>query len=392
MKITSKGYTLSTLAENLQVFADRLKAVYGEDFVIKKEGAVDNVATSSSLSTMDLENQIAYVIKMLNPRTSEGAWQDFLYSIINLYRQQATYTVVTRVVAGSAGYTVEKGTLTIENKATKDQFVNMADTTIGQNGTALVSFRAIESGAIELDSDATINIVTPLDGVDSVYYTADCMEIVGVDYEDNAKFRERWELTSSLASANTEDGLYKALLGLVETKSDLSIIQNRTGSTVNGLAAHCMKIVINSPYDDNTIGQTILDHIVDGNQVGTKGSTAVTLTDSMGTPVTVRFQRAETVNIYVDVRIEVTDTTAMAQAQSDIKEAVMKYITENKFDMGSKIWANMFAGVIYSCDNINAISELKISTDGSTWADFIQLGSEQVPSFTSERIMVYEAS
>lgn len=392
MKITSKGYTLSTLAENLQVFADRLKAVYGEDFVIKKEGAVDNVATSSSLSAMDLENQIAYVIKMLNPRTSEGAWQDLLYSIIGLIRQQATYTVVTRVVSGSAGYTIEKGSLTFENKATKDQFVNMADTIIGSDGTALVSFKAIESGAIELDSEATLSIITPLDGVDRVYYTADCMEIVGVDYEDNGKFRERWELTSSLASANTEDGLYKALLSLVETKSDLNIIQNRTGSTVNGLAAHCMKIIINSPYDDTTIGQTILDHIVDGNQAGTKGSTAVNLTDSMGTAVTVRFQRAETVKIYIDVKIEVTDSAAMAQAQSDIKEAVIKYIAENKFDMGSKIWANMFAGVIYGCDNINAINELKISTNGSDWADFIQLGSEQVPSFTSERIMVYEAS
>lgn len=392
MKITSKGYTLSTLAENLQAFADRLKAVYGEDFVIKKEGAVDNVATASSLSAMDLENQIAYVIKMLNPRTSEGAWQDLLYSIIGLIRQQATYTVVTRVVSGSAGYTIEKGSLTFENKATKDQFVNMADTIIGSDGTALVSFKAIESGAIELDSEATLSIITPLDGVDSVYYTADCMEIVGVDYEDNGKFRERWELTSSLATANTEDGLYKALLSLVETKSDLNIIQNRTGSTVNGLAAHCMKIIINSPYDDTTIGQTILDHIVDGNQAGTKGSTAVNLTDSMGTAVTVRFQRAETVKIYLDVKVEVTDSAAMAKAQSDIKEAVIKYITENKFDMGSKIWANMFAGVIYSCDNINAINELKISTNGSDWADFIQLGSEQVPSFTSERIMVYEAS
>ena len=36
MKINKNGFTLSTLNENLQVWVNRLKSVFGNDFVIKK--------------------------------------------------------------------------------------------------------------------------------------------------------------------------------------------------------------------------------------------------------------------------------------------------------------------------------------------------------------------
>ncbi len=390
MRINANGFIKSTLAENLQKFVDKLKAVFGDDFVIKKEGVVDNVATASSLSVMDLEDQIAYLIKMLDPRTTEGEWQDKLYSYIGLVRRQATYTIVTRTVSGTAGTVIEDGALTFENKATKDQFVNINKMVIGSTGTAVVTFQAIESGAIELDREATLNIVTPIEGVTGVYYTEDNITNTGLDYEDDSEFRERWLLTSSSGAANTEDGLYKALLDLVETKSDLNIIQNRKSETVDGIEPHHIKIVINSPYDDKTIAQAISDHIVDGNQAGTVGSTAVTLLDSMGSEIEIRFQRAQITGIYLNVRVEIDDRSVMAQAQSDIKSNILDYIEKNKFDMGSKIWANMFASVIYDTKSVSAITELKISTDGTSWADYVQLGSEQVPAFESERIIVYE--
>lgn len=391
MIINATGFTKSTLAENLQAFVNKLKGVFGDDFVIKKEGVVDNVATASSLSVMDLEDQIAYLIKMLNPRTAEGEWQDKLYSYINLVRRQATHTVVTRTVSGTAGTIIENGSLTFENKATKDQFVNINKMVIGSDGTAVVTFQAIESGAIELDSEATLNIITPIEGVAGVYYTEDNITNIGLDYENDSEFRGRWLLTSSSAVANTEDGLYKALLELVDTQSDLNIRQNRTGETVDGLEAHHMKIIINSPYDDETIAQAIAKNIVDGNQAGTDGDIEVTVVDSMGSDMLIRFQRARRINIYLKIKAEINNSYALAKAQSDIKNKVVEFIKENKFNMGSKIWANMFAGVVYTVEAVNAINELKISTDGARWEDYIQLNVDEVPSFESERILVYEA-
>ena len=86
MKINKNGFVLSTLAEKLATWQNKLREVFGNDFTIKKEGVVGNIATASSLSSMDLEDQMAYLIKQMNPFTAEGEWQDQLYRIIGLVR------------------------------------------------------------------------------------------------------------------------------------------------------------------------------------------------------------------------------------------------------------------------------------------------------------------
>lgn len=392
MKINAQGFTLETLQEYLSEWQEQLKTTFGDDFVIKKEGVIDNVATASSLSSMDLESQIAFLLKMLNPYTSEGLWQDKLYSLIGLVRNQATYTVVSRTCEGTPNSTIEAGTLLIENAATKDQFRLNDDLQFDSEGYGIGSFTAEESGAIDLPIDATLNIVTPLANLRGVYYTSGNAILVGTDYESDAEFRERWLLTSSSTSANTEDGLYKALLDLVETKSDLKIFTNRTNSTVDGIPAHSQRIVLNSPYDDETIAQVIFDSLVDGNMIGLQGDIEVEVADSEGTTETIKFDRASVQTIYLRIRVGLKSGVSLATAQSEIKTKVMDYITKNKFDMGSKIWANMFASSIYEVSSVTEITELKISTNGSSWVYYVQLGATSVSSFDSTRVQVYEES
>lgn len=390
MIINANGFTLSTLQEYLATWTDKLKGVFGDDFIIKKEGVVDNIATVSSLSCMDLENQIAFLLKQLDPNTAEGEWQDRLYSLIGLARRQATYTVVSRTVSGTPNTEVAKGALIIENAATKDQFRNNDIIQIGENGTGTGSFTAEESGAIDLPNDATINIVTPLANVRGVYYTTSNIIFIGEDYESDADFRGRWQLTSSRADANTGDGLYKALLDLVETKSDLKIFTNRTSAAVGGIPAHSQRIVLNSAYDDETIANVIMGSLVDGNMVGLQGNISIEVTDSEGTKETIKFDRATVQTIYLRVRVGIKDNISLATAQTEIKNNIISFVQTNKFDMGSKIWANMFTSVIYKVPSVTEITELKISTDGEDFTDYIQLSETQVPSFDSTRIQVYE--
>lgn len=390
MIINKNGFTLSTLKEYLATWQNKLREVFGNDFVIKKEGVVDNVATASSLSAMDIENQIAYLIKQMNPLTAEGEWQDKLYYLIGLVRNQATYTIVSRTCEGTPNTVIPAGSLMIENASTKDQFKNNDPINIGEDGKGLGSFTAEESGAIDLPEDATINIVTPLANLSGVYYEEGNVINIGKDYETDQEFRERWLLTSSTAGANTEDGLRKALLELVNTKSDLKIFENRTNQTVDGLEPHTQRIVINSAYDDETIAQTIFDKLVDGNMAGLQGSISITVSDSEGQTETIKFDRAAVQDIYLKVRVSIRSGVSLATAQTNIKENIMKYISNHSFDMGSKIFANMFASSVYEVDGVTGISELKISGNGSSWIDVIQLTETQVPNFDSTRIQVYE--
>lgn len=392
MIINKNGFTLSTLKEYLATWQNKLREIFGNDFVIKKEGVVDNIATASSLSAMDLENQIAFLIKQMNPLTAEGEWQDKLYYLIGLTRRQATYTIVSRTCEGTPNTVIPTGELVIENASTKDQFRNNDPINIGENGKGLGSFTAEESGAIDLPEDAAINIVTPLANLTGIYYEEGNLISIGKDYETDQEFRERWLLTSSTAGANTEDGLRKALLALVNTKSDLKIFENRTNETVNELEPHTQRIVINSAFDDETIAQTIFDKIVDGNMAGLQGSISVEVTDSEGQTETIKFDRAEVQDIYIQVKVAVKNGIPLATVQSEVKNNIMAYITEHGFDMGSTIYANMFAASIYEADGVAGITQLKISKNNLDWVDQIQLSKTQVPNFDSTRIQVYEES
>lgn len=392
MKITNEGFTLETLQEYLNQWQERLKGTFGDDFVIKKEGVIDNLAVASSLDDMNIEEQIAFLVKQLNPRTAEGLWQDKLYSYIGLFRNQATHTIVSRTCEGTANTVITAGSLLIENASTKDQFRLNADLEFDANGNGLGSFTAEESGAIDLPNDAVINIVTPLANLNSVYYSEGNSILVGTDYETDEQFRERWELTSASANANTTEGLYKALLDLVETKSDIKIFKNRTGSTVDGLPAHSQRIVLNSPYDDETIAQVIFDSLVDGNMVGLQGSISVDVTDSEGSTETIKFDRATVQNVYLKATITLKTNLSLATARAEAKEKIMQYVSKNKFDMGSKIYANMFISSLYEVENIAQVTDIKISKNGTSWADYIELNSTQVASFDSSRITINEAS
>lgn len=392
MKITNEGFTLETLQEYLNQWQERLKSIFGDDFVIKKEGVIDNLAVASSLDDMNIEEQIAFLIKQLNPRTAEGLWQDKLYSYIGLFRNQATHTVVSRTCEGTPNTTIEAGSLLFENASTKDQFRLNADLEFDSNGYGLGSFTAEESGAIDLPNDAVLNIVTPMANLRAIYNSQGNSILIGTDYETDSEFRERWELTSASASANTTEGLYKALLDLVETKSDIKIFENRTGSTVDGLPAHSQRIVLNSPYDDETIAQVIFDSLVDGNMVGLQGSISVNVTDSEGSTETIKFDRATVQNVYLKATVTLKTNVSLATASAEAKEKIMEYIAKNKFDMGSKIYANMFISSLYEVENISQVTDIKISKNGTNWADYIELSSTQVASFDNSRITINEAS
>lgn len=392
MKIDETGVTLSTLSENLNSWKTGLSATFGNDFEIRKEGVIDNIATSASLSIMDLENQVAFLIKQLNPETAEGEWQDKLYSLIGLRRRQATHTVVQRTVEGTPNATITAGTLLIENASTKDQFRNNADIELDATGIGVGSFTAEEIGSIDLPADATINIVNPLDGVVGVYYSAGNLDRIGQDYESDADFRNRWRTTSATADANTQDGLYKALLELVESEYDVKIVNNRTGSTVDSIPAHCMKITINSAEDDETIAQTIMDNIVDGNQVGLQGDISVDVVDSVGQEETIKFSRATPVNIYINVEVSLKVGYSFSLIQPKIVDSLYEFASNHKFQMGKDIYANIFANSIYNVEGVDSVTTLQISSDGTTFSDSVEFAEDEVPAFEKTRIDVDEAS
>ena len=384
MEINATGIIKGELTDYLSFWTDKLREVYGNNFNIKKEGLIDNVATASSLTSLALEDVILYLAKQLNPMTAEGEFQDILYSYIGLERRYADFTVVTRTISGSANLVCPVGSIRVKNTSTDDIFELNTEVTLDANGKGVGSFTAIELGGIDLQPNDTLEIIDSPEPNMEVYYEQGNVTNIGDDYEDDSEFRLNWLATRSvLPTSKTEGGLRTALLDLVENENDLKIRQNRTNDTVSGLPAHSLEVIIKSGYSDTDIAQKILDHITDG--VGIYGTLdePVVLQDSEGTDVEVDFTRATEVPIYFKV-----EYVGKAGLESAIKNAIVDNFT---YPMGERVIANDFYKYINDIDGLDYVTNLEIKKASDlSYSQTIPMSYNEYSTVIADNIEVSE--
>lgn len=387
MIINSTGVQKSDLTDYLAFWTTKLREMYGSDYVIRKEGLVDNIATAGSLTCMALEDVMLYLAKQMNPYTAEGEFQDALYALVGLTRNYASFTVVTRTIEGAEGTVCDVGSVRFKNSATDDIFELNTAVTIGSDGKAVGSFTAIELGAIELEPEALLNIVDAPEGIVGVYYSEGNVTNVGDDYEDDSEFRLRWIATNSVKGGNTEGGIYSALLPLCDNnKNNIVIRQNRATQVYDDFSLHTMNIVVKSAESDTTIANTIFDNLMDG--VGLYGDIDVTVKDISDEDVTISFDRADDVPVYFKVEVVLKDDFILAQVNNSIKKAIV-----DNFDyaMGVKVVANDFYEYVNKIDGID-YAIIKVSLDGLTWQDLLSMDYNEYATVETADITVVEAS
>lgn len=372
----------STMEQNLEVLQKSLRKIYGDDFVIKPEGVIDNIAVAVSGIKMDFEDQLLALKKNLNPYTARGQAQDSLYALRNLVRKQSTYTVVQRTIEGTPNSIVVAGSLLFENSITKDQFLLDADVTIGEGGKVVGSFKSLLIGAVDLPNDANLNILTPLENVSAVYYSTGNDINMGVEYQNNEDFCKEF-----LKIQNVRDSLELSLLKLVDNPGDLKIIQNRGRQVYDEIPLRSKKITIYSAESDRKIAQTIFENMEDSG-FDLVGDIKVSIEDIEGQPVDIYFNRASGINVYVKTWIVKNSKYTDAEAKSDAKLAIMDYYGSNSFVMGEKVVGNRFNSSIDAKSSVQYPVKTQVSSDGSVWVDVLDIGALQVPVFAAERVEV----
>ena len=386
MIINSTGISKSELTDYLGFWTTKMREMYGQDFVIRKEGLVDNIATAGSLTCMALEDVMLYLAKQMNPYTAEGEFQDALYSLVGLTRNYASFTTVTRTIEGTVGTECPVGSVRFKNSATDDIFELNTAVTIGSDGKAVGSFTAIELGAIELEPEAILNIIDAPEGIVGVYYSDGNVTTIGDDYEDDSEFRLRWIATNSVnANSKTEGGLRTALLPLVNQDTDLIIRQNRGTVTYSDLALHTINIVLKSAESDNTIAQRILDYFPDG--VGIAGTTTVSLKDSEGTDVDIKFTRAIDIPIYFNIKVILKDGYTISSVSDNNKKAI---INGFNYKMGDRIVVNDFYQYINVIEGIDYVTVLEISDQDDNYTQTLILNYNEYGTVIANHITVAE--
>lgn len=223
-----------------------------------------------------------------------------------------------------------------------------------------IRFDCEEYGEIEPLLNSVIYINTNYDGWFSVSNESETY--VGRDYETASEVRQRYASAVFRNSIGMKESIKAALLELQDVTS-VTIYENRTDETVDGLKPHSFQAIVFGG-DEEAIARTILNVAPLG--IDTNGDICVRIEDSEGAEQDVCFSRPHEVQIYVKVVIkEYNEEILPGDAIDKIKNIVVEQI--GKLSMGNDVIYQRLLGPIYSgVDGIGYI-ECSVSKDGQTY-------------------------
>lgn len=223
-----------------------------------------------------------------------------------------------------------------------------------------IRFDCEEYGEIEPLLNSVTYINTNYDGWFSVSNESETY--VGRDYETASEVRQRYASAVFRNSIGMKESIKAALLELQDVTS-VTIYENRTDETVDGLKPHSFQAIVFGG-DEEAIARTILNVAPLG--IDTNGDICVRIEDSEGASQDVCFSRPHEVQIYVKVIIkEYNEEILPGDAIDKIKNIVFEQIS--KLSMGNDVIYQRLLGPIYSgVDGISYI-ECSVSKDGKTY-------------------------
>lgn len=231
--------------------------------------------------------------------------------------------------------------------------------TVTQVGSP-IRFDCEEYGAIEPLLNSVTYINTNYDGWFSVSNESETY--VGRDYETASEVRQRYASAVFKNSVGMVESIKAALMELQDVTS-VTIYENRTDETVDGLKPHSFQAIVFGG-DEEAIARTILSVAPLG--IDTNGDICVRVEDTEGASQNICFSRPHEVPIYVKVIIkEYNEEVLPGDAIDKIKNIVLAQF--KKLSMGNDVIYQRLLGPIYS--GIDGISYIKcsVSKDGQTY-------------------------
>lgn len=361
MKIDAQGYTLDKLDDILSAFENFLRGKYGDDFYIEAKSVISNIFTSVAFQEMNLQEQIAFLIKQLDPEQAEGDFQDALYERLLVYRTKAKKTVVERTILGTSGLSVAAGKITIRNKATLDEFINKDTVIIGEDGKVVADFECVLFGPIELPENAEIEVLSMPIGVTGIETHENPKIDLGKNRETDEEYRVKYRKEKSKNAKATRNANYSNLGKYVDDPSYLSIIDKKNDRNMN---AGEIKIIANHNTTDTIFANAIFETVADG--IDTIGTSTMTVKDNAGEDVTINWINASFSQIAITGDLKVKSGFLFASVANAVKSAIIDYIINDRiYGLNQTVYANEFIIPAYKVDGVENLTNLQVGIYGS---------------------------
>lgn len=321
-----------------------------------------------------LRELITEVYNSCDPDKCVGSVQDNRYQINYLKRSAGAFTLQTIAITANKTVTLQGLDASFNDEgaaayALSDDSGNiwyLVDSTTIYAGTTTLEFRAKDKGVIIPTIGTITNQVTITEGIISVINSVGATSI-GYEQESDSDFRIRRARSTAIRGQNNEDTMLAQILDLSGVVA-ANVHVNRTNSTdATGTPAHYIWVIAEGGANSD-IAEIIYSNL---GGTGTKGSVSVTLNSAALQPVTIHFDRATVVPLYIKFDIQPI-TSAGEINQDDVKEYIANNLTYTIGENAetSKV-TDICADALLSDGGNGYALNVKISKNGTTWLDYI---------------------
>lgn len=383
------------IPETSEVREDLAKA-FKQAFQINPDDPVLNTDPTSpfgqiiDLITAEIEAknaELAFICNMNSVPLSTGRFLDGLATLYGLTRKISEATIVTCTCTGLRGTVIPYGA--IVQDVNNNQFrCNVAEgVTIGNSGTAEVTFAAIEKGALIVNPNAVNQIITSVAGWDSVINAS--AGVTGRTEETDAELRNRIVRSYAINATGSVESL-ESNLAQLSGVIDVAVLENFTNSQITkygvDIDPHSVAICI-SGGEDAEIAAIIYARKDIG--CGTTGDTEVKYVDSNHANAVYAYNIIRPVSTNFYINIDFFSEPLNSDLQAEIKQALINDFLGLLNNDRVKLASDVFSSRFYQCiqDVTNApIASLTIALGSGTPSQHVTIDGDVEPTLAEENI------
>lgn len=368
-----------------QMFRD----AFGQDLNPDPRTPQGQLVTSLTAALVDNYDSMIELGNQFDPRYAVGVWQEALGAIYFISRQGETSSVAMLSFIGLPGVVVPDGFIVIDDAG--NEWATNGQLTIGAGGTGMVEAKCLTPGPIYAAPLTIVTFKQTIENLDRVENPAAAAP--GREEESRVDFELRRAASVAKNAKNMNNAVYGAVAN-IQGVIDAFVIDNPTDNTIT-VGETNYPMIRNSLLvsivggAEQEIAKQIL--IKGGTGCSFVGNTDVVYLDTdsgnaFPPEYTVTFLRPTHVNTYF--RVLVADITAVSfVAASTAKQSILNQFSsgENRARIAGTVIASAFM-----CNIDRAIRPIKVevSTDGTTWEDYITFGVDQFPVTSLANITV----
>lgn len=319
--------------------------------------------------------QVAY--NGFNPDAAEGLLLEKTSAITGTVRAPATKTTVPLDADLDAATTLIAGTH-FANVAgnSASRFTPAADYTAGSGGVQSVPFVAEFAGATVANSGTITEIATALAGWNSITNPLDA--VVGTDVDTDPELRTRREDELRATGSTTVDAIRADIL-LDDEVEQVSVFENTSLTTDGtGLPGKAIEAVVfdgdPSALTNDQIAQLVFD--TKGAGILAFGLETGNALDSTGTAHAVGFSRPATVDIWLEVDLDIDSVAGYSGAAA--VEAALVLLNASDLSLGRDLILQRVASVCIGFEGVIDVTAIRAGLASSP------VGTVNIPITTRE--------